>query len=481
MKTNIFSEKKVLNILKTLNEQADDEYYRISPEEYLELMRLASYNGPGLSKIKTFQKKPLYITGKLTISNTPTESLGNVAYIDGTLDISRTNILSLGNTIVNGHIWDHGTPRERKRIETEMASELEELKEKELNNERDINNPNIDKEGLMANALMEFISENYRKTDIEVLSDEDKDRVNSINKVIQLLTKKIEKLTKRYNETGDESVQEEIDKLEEELENFKDELEEITDDKIGLYDLYLESRGYYGNLSIFKIPRYEFKDYEFTVGTEGEMEEAALEYAKNYIDDIGLDGFNRGFIDDYIDNDQVEQVAREFYEDNIRDNPESYFDDDDFQLTDEQEKRIQQLEKYIEDMKTLESELEDELGDLEDSDSDEYNDLEEKLEEISNNIDTAQEELDSIEIDKEPTEDMIEEKLNRIIRNDVLYDPADWLRDHGYEIKYYVNEDELAQGLIDSDGWGIMNGYDSDYSGPYYYGNERFYVMMVNK
>ncbi len=30
----------------------------------------------------------------------------------------------------------------------------------------------------------------------------------------------------------------------------------------------------------------------------------------------------------------------EFYEDDIRDNPESYFDDDDFQLTDEQEKRV---------------------------------------------------------------------------------------------------------------------------------------------
>ena len=480
MKTNIFAEKKVLSVLKTLNEQADDEYYRISPEEYLELMRLASYNGPGLSKIKTFQKKPLYITGKLTISNTPTESLGNVAYIDGALDISRTNIRSLGNTIVNGHIWDHGTPRERKRIQDEMASELEELKEKELDNERDINNPNIDKEGLMVNALMEFISENYRKTDIEVLSDEDKDRVNSINNDIQLLTNKIEELTKRYNETGDESVQEEIDELEEELENFKDELEEITDNKIGLYDLYLESRGYYGNLSVFKIPRYEFKDYEFTVGTEDEMEEAALEYAKNYIDDIGLDGFNKGFIDDYIDNNQVEQVAREFYEDDIRDNPESYFNDDDFQLTDEQEKRIEQLEKYIEEMETLKSELEDERDEFEHN-SDEYNDLDERIDEIGDNIDKAQEELYSIEIDKEPTEDMIEEKLNRIIRNDVLYDPADWLKQRGYEIKYYVNEDELAQGLIDSDGWGIMNGYDGDYSGPYSYGNEKFYVMMVNK
>ena len=75
---------------------------------------------------------------------------------------------------------------------------------------------------------------------------------------------------------------------------------------------------------------------------------------------------------------------------------------------------------------------------------------------------------------------ILEGITNSIIRDDVLYDPVNWLKDRGYEVKYYIDEDKLAQGLVDSDGWGIMNSYDGNYYGPYDINGNDYYIMRMN-
>jgi len=231
--------------------------------------------------------------------------------------------------------------------------------------------------------------------------------------------------------------------------------------------MYPQPRYTHYGLTQFEVLVPGFKDREYTVGTEEEMDEAALQYAKNYIDDVGAEGFNESFIEDYLDVDAIVNMAEEDYEYQVRDYPDSYFSDDDFELTEEQEQRIEQLESQIEDLEQQKLEL--------DSDDDNYYDYEEDLD---NQIESLQEELDSIEVDTEPTEEMIENKVAELVR-DVRRDPLEYLKNLGLSIKEYIDEDALSQGLVDSDGWGIMNSYDGRYDSEEVNG-VTYYIMRTN-
>ena len=66
------NEKELKQYIKRLTEEVEDEYYKISPEEYIELMRYGSYHGKAITKMKKFQGKPLWITGDLNLNDTST-------------------------------------------------------------------------------------------------------------------------------------------------------------------------------------------------------------------------------------------------------------------------------------------------------------------------------------------------------------------------------------------------------------------------
>ncbi len=56
--------KKLIKVLRTIlvEQTEEEEYYKISPQEFEELMKLSGYHGKGLSKIKKFQGKPIWVT-----------------------------------------------------------------------------------------------------------------------------------------------------------------------------------------------------------------------------------------------------------------------------------------------------------------------------------------------------------------------------------------------------------------------------------
>jgi hypothetical protein len=84
------------------------------------------------------------------------------------------------------------------------------------------------------------------------------------------------------------------------------------------------------------------------------------------------------------------------------------------------------------------------------------------IDDATENRDSSQEELDNIEPDKEPTQDMVDNLVDSRV-NDALSDPINFIRSFGLDVKDFVNEKELAQALVDADGWGIMNSYDGQY------------------
>lgn len=193
-------------------------------------------------------------------------------------------------------------------------------------------------------------------------------------------------------------------------------------------------------------------------GRYDDVYDAAVEDQEQLLDDVGLDGLPSWLIEDNLDKDQIRNQMEEYYRDDVSQNPEIYFDDDDFELTDEQEERKEELENYINEMEDLKTEKKEELENTEDED--EIADLEREIEEIEDNIEKAQDELDNIEPDTEPTDEMIDGKVYWLVKG---RDPLDWLKELGSDLKDYVDIKGVAKDIVDSDGIQTLSRYDGQY------------------
>jgi len=466
----ILSEIKALKTVRLLNEiEDDDEYYKISAKDLIHLFDISG-NSTAVTRLPKFKGKKLYVVGSLNLrERKELTDLGNIGYIEGTLDISRTNIVDISNVIVTSSIWDSNSPREKIRLKKELNEKKEIANERRENKEWDINNPNIDSMGEMANALYEYFID---EGEIKTMDEDDIQKYNEIKSKIDELNKKFE-----------EEESSEYLKILNEISELEDELEEIGP-KFDVYEIYPSRYKHYGGLQVFDILNTEFENREYTVGTGEEMDRAARDYAESYIDDVGLDGFNDSFLEDFIDEDSVRNMFEEHYEESVRDSPDSYFDSSDYQLTDEQEKRIEELQNYIEELENYIEEKEQEQEDLNDEIEDPqdyrktYEEIQKSIDEANEKKDNAQEELDGINPIEEPTEEMIEDKISSLIEED-MDNVISRLKDFGMDIKYYINTDKLAERLAESEGWSGLSSYDGrldevKVNGDYYY------IMRIN-
>lgn len=443
-------------------EQNEEEYHKISPEEYKDLLKLSGYHGKGISKLPMFKGKPIWITGDLDISDTPTDSLGNVQYVQGRLNISNTKISDISNLKAKGYIQDYGTPIERKRKAEILRQKLEGAEERKSIGEWDLNNPDIDDLGLAANALYYNLINDGAIDDI---NEEEKEELKQ-------KMSEIEVLQKQYDDAEDHD-----DELYEKISELETEIEELENKSNSVYNLIPMRYDYHGMYMFEIIGIDDVVGNEYAVGHDNIMDKAAYSYAESYIDDVGVDGFRESFLEDHINEEQVEEFAREFWENDVRDNPEAYFDDSDFQLSDEQEERIETLENYISELEELRDKVEEQKNECE-SEGGECDEFEEKLEEINDNITEAQDEIDGIEPDTEPTEEMIEEIVDDRV-SDAMSNPIRFLQDFGMDWKEYIDKDSLAEGLVASDGYGIMSSYDGTYDTQEVNG-EIYYIIRIN-
>ena len=436
---------KYNDLVKIIQEQVNGEYYDITPEKYLELMELAGYNGKGLSRIKKFQGKPLRITGDLNISATPVKDLGNIAIIDGNLDISNTNVMSVDGIDIKGDVRDWNSGAHKARMRKIQLQKIADADSRRQEGEWSLDNEDIDEEGLKANAVYEYL---VMDGTVEEMTDEDKAEISR-------LKSQISKLTNDYDDEDDPEL---ADAIYDQIGELEEELDDLMVNKADVYILHPDDYGNYGMTSFELLDG----DGEYSVGTEEEMEKAALEQIESFIDDVGLDGFRQGYVNDYIDEDEVARWFEDMFYDDVRESPESYFDEDDFEFTEEQQNRIEQLENQI-------SEYEEEQSNTEDSDEyDEYQDL----------IDELQEELDDIEIDREPTEEMIENAVDSRLY-EVRRDPVSYIDEYGLDVKNFIDIDELIQGVYADDGYDGILTYDGTYEVVNIKGTD-YYVFRTN-
>lgn len=428
-----------------LESEQDNDYYYLTAPEYEELLKLSGYHGKGVTKIKKFEGKPLYIKGNVDLSSTPTDSLGNVAVINGNLDIRFTKISDLGNTKVTGSVWDWSTPLENIRKRKEKRRKLEEMNELRVQGDWDVENlENMDELGRKANALFNYLREN---SIIDTISEKEEKEIKEIKNQIQNLE------NEEFN-----------DEIENQIEDLQNKLYEILDDKTDVYGLYPHKYRYF-DLTIFSP--IEAPNDSYTVGTESEMDDSLESSVNDMISEVGLGGFTNEFLNNYIDTQELKDFFEDFYYNDIVENPEAYFSDEDFELTPEQEKRIEDIETEIENYQSEQENL--------DSEDENYQELYDDFQSL---IDELTDEKESIIPDTDtPTEDMIDDKLRDML-DDVVYNPLFYINEFGLNLQNFINESDLVDAIVRDEGYGQLNNYDGSYDTQSFDG-ETFYIMRI--
>jgi phage shock protein A len=348
---------------------------------------------------------------------------------------------------------------ERARIENERRraitnSYLEATQERRQNNEWDPEVLDNGDEGSCAWALFNYLVQNG---DIQAKTPENITRIEEINSELRTLRQTYDNI-ENANEITD---------LVSDIESLEDELEELNNLK-DVYDMIpLNGKNY----ELYRFTTTDFES-EWQVGDSASTEQSALESVKNLLDDVGYDGFNPNFVESHIDEKQWKGWLQDFFESDVYENPESYLEESDRELSRGQVARIAELNDIIKGLEFEKDSLDDE--------DEEY---ESEYERLNDEITILQEEIQEIEDD--PDGEYDSDKLDRVVNNIVneyRNDMESFLSNYyGVTVgefikdKDMIDEKSLIQDVVDSDGYGLtLNSWDGSeesvsYNGDTYY------------
>jgi hypothetical protein len=325
---------------------------------------------------------------------------------------------------------------EQQRIENDL---IESANQRREDDEWSLDNLSQGDMGSCAHALFNFL---ISEGTIEAKTPENIERLQQAKQQLEVLQTRLD---------NEENANEDTD-LVSEIEVLEDEITELE-----------KSKDVYDMLPIGDYVLKEFTTTEFQgrwkVGDSDDTEREAVRYVKDLIDDMGYDGFNQSFVMQHFDDDSFRMYLREFFEEDVYNNPEIYFDDSDKELSRSQEARIFELKEII-------ANLESEKESLDDEDED----YESEYERLNDEITILQEEIQEIEDD--PDGEYDSDKLDSMVSERISeygYDAKDfyenylgggdftqWCVDNGF-----INDDEFAQAVVDTDGYGTtLNVYD---------------------
>ena len=346
---------------------------------------------------------------------------------------------------------------EKLRIEREVREKREQAQDRREEGEWGGTYENMDEEGLKAHALLEWLSDNG---DVEAITNEDRIEITR-------LENEIERLDQEYDNSEDPRPEllDQKYELEEELEELKA--------KIDVYHIIPTGNFHY--CSEFEVIDAGLDDRKYSVGDEDEMKRSAYDNVENLIDDIGYEGFNKTFAMHYLDTEAIVNYAEEMFTYDINDSPESYFDDDQRELSDRQEEDIKVARLFIERAENQISMMEDQM------DGDNDDEIQEKIDELNESIETYEEEI--TEIEENPEGDFPEELIDNMISDrvrEVKDDPEEFLNEYGLEWDNYIDKDDFIEGVVDEDGYGpTLNSYDGS-ADETKVGDQWFYVMRID-
>ena len=243
----------------------------------------------------------------------------------------------------------------------------------------------------------------------------------------------------------------------EDLGNLEDDLENAE----SVYDI-IPLHDYYG------MYEFEYGGAEYALGDDDAADEAAFERTKSLIEDIGYEGFSAGFVESHIDGQKVADYMEDWFYDDMNDRPEDYLDEDDRELTNEAEEKVDDIDGDI-------GELQEELEGLENENGEQ--EILDRIEELDNRKDEITDDDDNWEYTEEAKDDYVESR-----KGEVRDDPMNFLRDFGMEdrIADFIDEDDFVDDVISSDGRGnSLSSYDGNENEIVYQDNW-YYIYRTN-
>ena len=347
---------------------------------------------------------------------------------------------------------------ERLRIQRVLREREEEAQERRVEGEWSLG-PDCPEEGLKAHALLNFLTDH---NDVEAWTNEDRAEVLR-------LQNEIERLQSEYDNSDDVRTD-----LLDEISDLEDEIESLSENKIDVYNIIPTGTHY--DTTEFEVINAGLDDRRYAVGDEDEMQSSSYEAVEQLIDDIGYEGFSASFASAHIDTDAVVSYAEDTYEDDVRENPDAYFDDSERMLSDEQQEKIDILNGRIEKTEGYIVRLKEQLDGTDNDES-----IEEKIEEMEGLTIEYSDEIEEIEGSPEGDfpDDLIDDKVQELV-SDVRSDPESFMNDHGLDLEHYIDKDEFIQDVIDTDGYGhTINSYDGS-ENEVYVNDKLFYVMRID-
>ena len=339
---------------------------------------------------------------------------------------------------------------EQQRIENDLIESANQRREDDV---WSLDNLSQGDMGSCAHALFNFL---ISEGTIEVQGPEDKSEITRIEN-------EITRLQAEYD--NDEEVRGD---LLDEISELEDELTEL-DAKMDVYNMLPT-----GDYVLKEFTTTEFQG-RWKVGDSDDTEREAVRYVKDMLDDVGYDGYNESFVMEHFDDDSFRVYLKDFFEEDVYNNPEVYLDDSDKELSRSQEARIVELKQMVSNLESERDSLDDEDEDY----SDEYDRMGDEIDEANNEIE---------EIENDPDGEYDEYKLDSIV--------ADKISEHRYDAKEFydnflggddfsewatsngfIDEDDFAQAVVDADGYGtILNNYDGSEENVSFEG-ETYYIF----
>ena len=392
--------------------EQDENLVSISPDDYLELLEDVGGIAERISRLKPYRGKGIVITGPLNVSKYKNVGpLTGVVRVMGRLDISHTNVPDLNGITVDNYVSDYGSSMWTKKMQAELNRKLAELDEKRQDREWDVENQDDDSE--RTEALYDYLRQNG---DVDTVEDE--------------------------------------------------EGNDVAEDKYYIYPMGRATYGY-GKQYEWLGGGNGFNPNAYDVYTEEEADNAARYAVESMLDDMGMDAFSEWVFDDALDRQSWTSWLQDFYDDYVRDDPESF--DIPLELSQQQTRQINQLQV------TLDS-LNQKIG-REGISNEEYQQLKEKIDGLEETIE---------EIKEDPQggydESVIDSEVNDRVR-EWEDDIKGFISMYGYDKNFimdFIDTDSIVNTVVNSDGYGsLLNSYDGDYD-TFDINGTTYYVMRVS-
>lgn len=225
--------------------------------------------------------------------------------------------------------------------------------------------------------------------------------------------------------------------------------EYIREDEDRNFDVYnLEPDYEFYDMMVFKVIDGDLEGQSYVVGDTEETYESAKQNLRDLFDDIGYEGLNPNFLYRYLDREHLRHEFNLIVRDMVNDEPEYWVKETDrklanYQIDEVSEKNsvINNMKKKIQFFQNVKNENNSDLIDKN------IGFLESKIEEY---------ERDIYEIKLNPEGDFDDDAIDEAVEREVESRMDDLVRsmeDLGMRIEDYIDQRELVQGILDSDGF----------------------------